>query len=75
MQVIIERLKTLIKGSGKTQIQICKDLGISKQKLTNWKSGYSSPNLEDVVMLARYFGVSSDYLLGIENEDGANAEE
>ena len=75
MQVIIERLKTLIKGSGKTQIQICKDLGISKQKLTNWKSGYSSPTLEDVVMLARYFGVSSDYLLGIENEDGANAEE
>ena len=75
MQVIIERLKTLIKGSGKTQIQICKDLGISKQKLTNWKSGYSSPNLEDVVMLARYFGVSSDYELDIENEDGANAEE
>ncbi len=45
-------------------------MGISKQKLTNWKSGYSEPNIDDIMMLAKYFEVTTDYLVGLENEDG-----
>ena len=71
MTAFIERFSTLLANSGKKQIEICKELEISKQKLSNWKTGYSEPNLDDIVMLSVYFDVSADYLLGLEDESGA----
>ena len=71
MTAFIERFSTLLANSGKKQIEICKELEISKQKLSNWKTGYSEPNLDDIVMLSVYFDVSADYLLGLEDETGA----
>ncbi|MCI8458771.1 MAG: helix-turn-helix transcriptional regulator [Clostridia bacterium] len=70
MNLFIDRLKILLASSGKRQTDICAELGISKQKLTNWKSGYSEPNIDDIMMLAKYFEVTTDYLVGLENEDG-----
>lgn len=70
MNIFKERLKILIKQSQKMQITICKDLNIPKQKLSNWKSGYTEPNLTDLTMLSKYFNVSTDYLLGLEDESG-----
>lgn len=40
-------------------------LGVSKSAPTNWKKGINSPNAETVVKAAKYFGVSTDYLLGL----------
>ncbi len=65
------RLQELIQESGKTQNKISADLGIVKQKLSNWKLGVIEPNLDDLIMLAKYFEVSTDYLLGLEDETGA----
>ena len=58
------RLTELIRESGKTQNEIAFDLKITKQKLSNWKLGYSQPDIEYILMLAEYFEVSTDYLLG-----------
>ncbi len=66
MNEFTERLKSLIAGSGKTQSQISAEMGITKQKLSQWKSGYIQPNIDDIIMLAKYFDVSSDYLIGLE---------
>lgn len=52
------------------QKDICKDLGISKQKLSKWKTGYNEPCLDELILIANYFDVSSDYLLGIVDDDG-----
>ena len=71
MSAFIERFSTVLANSGKKQIEICKELGISKQKLSNWKTGYSEPNLDDIVMLAVFFDIRTDYLLGLEDETGA----
>ena len=71
MSLFISRFKELLESSGKMQKDISKELGISKQKLSNWKTGYTEPNLDDIIMLANYFGVSVDYLIGYENEDGS----
>jgi len=65
------RLQELILESGKTQNKISADLGVVKQKLSNWKLGVIEPNLDDLIMLAKYFEVSTDYLLGLEDETGA----
>ncbi len=68
MNLFVKRLNELIKDSGKQQNAICKDLGIYKQKLSKWKTGYCEPSLDDLIMIANYFEVSTDYLLGIEDE-------
>ncbi|MDR0856531.1 MAG: helix-turn-helix domain-containing protein [Clostridiales bacterium] len=70
MDNITQRLSLLITQSGKQQTQICKELGIKKQYLSNWKTGFCEPNIDDLIMLAKYFGVTIDYLVGLENEDG-----
>ena len=49
------------------QKDICKDIGIPKQKLTRWKTGYNEPSIDEIIMLAKYFNVSTDYLLGLED--------
>jgi len=67
MNRFVERLKELIQDTGKQQVKICADLKIKKQVLTNWKTGYSEPNMDDLLMLADYFCVTTDYLLGREN--------
>ena len=71
MSLFDKRLTELIESSGKQQNDICKDLGIYKQKLSRWKLGSTEPNLDDLIMLATYFEVSTDYLLGLEDETGA----
>ena len=60
----------LIGESGKTQNAICGELHIPKQKLSNWKTAYTEPSMDDLIMLALYFDVSADYLLGLVDETG-----
>ncbi len=65
------RLKEVIEESGKMQKDICADLHISKQKLSKWKTRYNEPSMDELIMLALYFDVSVDYLLGLVDETGA----
>ncbi|MDR2201151.1 MAG: helix-turn-helix domain-containing protein, partial [Clostridiales bacterium] len=61
------------KDKKKNQTAVAKEIGITKQMLTNWKSGYSEPNIDDLILLASYFNTSIDYLVGYENEDGTKS--
>jgi transcriptional regulator with XRE-family HTH domain len=66
MNKLTERLTTLIAQSGKQQTKICADLGIRKQYLSNWKTGFAEPCIDDLIMLAKYFSVTVDYLIGLD---------
>ncbi len=70
MSIFPKRLQKLIKESGKTQNTICVELRVSKQKLSKWKNAYNEPCLDEIARIATYFGVTTDYLVGLENEDG-----
>lgn len=59
-----ERFSELIKASGFRQVDIAVDLNVNKQQITKWKTGYTEPNMNDIIMLADYFNVTTDYLLG-----------
>ena len=69
MSLFLSRFRGLLEECGKQQKEICADLGIRNQKLSNWKTGYSEPNFDDLVMLANYFDVSTDYLLGVTEDE------
>jgi transcriptional regulator with XRE-family HTH domain len=48
-------------------IQLAKDTNISKSALNNYELGLQIPSAQVIVVLAKYFNVSSDYLLGLKD--------
>ncbi|MCI1072163.1 helix-turn-helix domain-containing protein [Lactococcus lactis] len=68
MSVFAERLKELRKEKGLTQQKVADILNISQPNYRRWESGESRPSVETLVMLADYFDVSTDYLVGRKNE-------
>ncbi len=61
------RLKDLREEKGVSQQQLANALNISQGSVGNWESGIREPNFETVKKIADYFGVSTDYLLGRED--------
>lgn len=62
---LYEKIKTLRINSGMSQVQLAERLGITKSAVNAWENGTNSPSLTYVIKLARIFGVSTDYLLGV----------
>jgi len=50
---------------GKNQQELADAVGLKRQTIALYESGGASPKLEGFVAIAKYFGVSCDYLLGI----------
>jgi len=62
-----ERLKQERELSGLSQKQLADKFGVSQNSVSRWELGVREPDYQTLIMLAEIFGVSSDYLLGIEN--------
>lgn len=58
------RLKELRKEKGVSQLEIAKLLNMSKMAVSHWEKGNSEPSIEQLKLLAQYFDVSVDYLIG-----------
>lgn len=65
-----KRLKELRKRSYLSQKHLSKKLGVSISAIQNWENKKSAPSLKNVVKIALFFNVSSDYLAGGELEKG-----
>ena len=52
-----------------SQVELAKHLGVSKQSVSNWENDNIQPSIEMLVKLAKFFSVSSDYLLGLDTKD------
>ena len=59
-----QRLKELRTEKGVTQIQIAKIVNMSKMAISHWEKGNSEPSIEQLKILANYFDVTVDYLIG-----------
>lgn len=60
-----DNIKKLRTARGLTQVELAAALGVSKQCVSNWENDYIQPSIEMLVKLAKYFKVSTDYLLDI----------
>lgn len=60
-----ERFNETLKSSGKSQVEIAKAVHVSKQCVTDYKTGKSLPSLETLYALCTFLEVSADYLLGL----------
>lgn len=68
-------LKTLMKDNNITYDKLKNDIGYGRSTIGSWLKGDKQPNSTAIIALARYFNVSTDYLLGLENEDGTKIED
>lgn len=59
-----ERLKFLRLQHGLSQADLGRILGFSCQAISNYESGKREPRISEITILADYFRVSIDYLLG-----------
>ena len=64
---LADKLKQLRKNKGLTSKQVCQDLNnaISGANLRAIENGHNSVNNENLVLLATYYGVTTDWLLGV----------
>ena len=62
-----DRLKSLRNEFGVGQNQLAKDLSISNASVSYWETGKQIPSAEVIFKLSKYFNVSADYLLGIDD--------
>lgn len=67
MEKFIERLKELRLSNKFTLVQLAKETGISKSTLSSWETGERVPSALAIITLAKFFNVSADYLLGLED--------
>lgn len=59
-----ERLKELRKMNGITQKELATHLGFTHVAVVKWENGQREPDFSTVVKIAKFFNVSTDYLLG-----------
>ena len=62
-----ERLKELREESNLTQKTFANKLNISKSAVSAWEIGRNQPSYDLLIEIAKFFNVSTDYLLGIED--------
>lgn len=65
-------LRGLIAQKGTTITALSKALGISRQAVSQYTDGTGQPNVDKLVMIADYFGVSADYLVGLSDTQTTN---
>lgn len=66
-----EILRNLRVESGLTQKELSLQIGSTDKSIWNYEKGLASPPYEILIAYSKYFDVSTDYLLGLEDDFGA----
>ena len=59
------RLKELRAERGISQMTLSKATGISQSAIAKWELGKTEPTASAIITLAKFFGETTDYLLGM----------
>ena len=65
--IIIKHLRTQFNIS---QAKLAQETGISQSAIAKWEMNKTEATESNIVTLAKYFDVSTDYLLGLEEYQG-----
>ena len=62
-----ERLSELLSENNLSKRELGKRVGVSASSISDWSTGKIQPTAENIYLIADYFKVSSDYLLGLKD--------
>lgn len=68
-KIIGERITSLLESRGVTQKDLATVVGVHQNVISYWCRSVRMPGAEQIVVMAKYFNVSSDYLLGLSDEE------
>ncbi len=60
-------LKELRNEKGLSQKQLSKELGVLERTISYWESGSRECDFDTLILISKFFDVSVDFLLGIED--------
>lgn len=62
-----ENIRALRRVRHMSQVELANGLNVSKQCISNWENDNILPSVEMLVKIAKFFNVSTDALLGLED--------
>ena len=77
-KIFSERIRELRQKSAVSQMQLANALGLTQNSIGMMERGHRGTTIDKLVLLAEYFHVSTDYLLGVTDDPtwrGAQPEE
>lgn len=57
------KIQNLRKQHGMSQEQLAEALGVSRQAVSKWEAEQSVPDIDKIISICDYFGVTTDYIL------------
>lgn len=66
------KLSQLRTEKGVNQRELAQHIGVSNGAIGMWETGKRQPDLDTIAVLAQYYGVSTDYLLGLDISPNKN---
>lgn len=66
MKAFEERFKQLRKENEYSTAKLGSLLNVSPSTITRWENGNIVPSIDQLYKIAKFFNVSSDYLIGLE---------
>ncbi len=67
MNEFSERVKELRLEKGETRKQLAQSLNVLERTVCFWELGQRECGFDMLILIAKHFGVSVDYLLGVTN--------
>lgn len=61
--ILADKIMELRKKQGWSQEELAEMIDVTRQSVSKWESGQSTPDLDKILKLAEIFGVTTDYLL------------
>jgi transcriptional regulator with XRE-family HTH domain len=65
--MLCEKIKELRVANSMTQVELADALSVTKQCVSNWENNNIQPSVDMLMKIAKYFSVSTDYLLCMDN--------
>ena len=72
---IADRILYLRKSKGISQEELADKVGVSRQAVSKWESEQSMPDVEKIIIMSDFFGVTTDYYILNDIEVVENKEE
>ena len=69
------RLRELRQKRGRQQKELAQEIGVSYAAISGYECGLRQPHLSSIILLADYFGVTVEYLVGREDLLGKEKKE
>jgi len=69
-----KNLCDLMTEHNENQKKLAEQLGVKQQTISYYRHGQSTPDAENLVKIARHYGVSTDYLLGLSDVKATNTD-